>query len=118
MHSSYGEIEIMNNGKNERVVMELKKKGWFSSGGNEVYGTVYDADNKARYRIEGKWTESLSAYPVDDAGQPIKEKGFLVWKMNPLPAKSQQQFKFTSVRSDFVALLLHLLNNSFSSQWA
>jgi hypothetical protein len=92
----YGEIEIMNNGKNERVVMELKKKGWFSSGGNEVYGTVYDADNKARYRIEGKWTESLSAYPVDDAGQPIKEKGFLVWKMNPLPAKSQQQFKFTS----------------------
>lgn len=99
---SYGEIEIMNDGKNERVVMELKKKGWFSSGGNEVFGTVYDANNKVRYRIEGKWTESLSAYPVDDAGQAIKEKGFLVWKMSPLPPKSAQQFKFTNVRSAFV----------------
>jgi hypothetical protein len=91
----YGEMAIFNNTKKEKCVLEFKKKGWFSSGGFEVVGNIYDSSSKVRYTIDGKWTESLTAYPCNENGAEIKDHPIKLWTKNPLPPKSEKQYHFT-----------------------
>lgn len=72
--------------------------GWFSSGGFEVVGNVFDANGKIRYKIDGKWTESLIAYPCNENETEIKDRAIKLWAKNPLPPKSEKQYNFTLVR--------------------
>jgi hypothetical protein len=80
-----------------------------------VVGNVYDSAGKVRYTIDGKWTESLSAYPCNENGSEMKDRSFKLWTKNPLPSKSEKQYNFTLVFNSLQISLFGFFSNWLTS---
>lgn len=85
----YGTCTVKNHKTGDVCVIEMLKKGWWSEGEFQVKGTVADAKGTVVYNIDGKWSESIY---VDDLRN--KKKKIEIYKRNPVPAWSKDQYDF------------------------
>jgi hypothetical protein len=97
----YGDLVVKNHRTGEECTITFKPRdtgGWFGTTatpvtpGGVIVGTVKDRKGVIRYELNGKWDESLVAYPV---GSQYIGKPFTVWKINPKPRAYLENFKFT-----------------------
>ena len=80
----FGEMLFNNETTGMNGVLNLKEKGtWSDKGQYEIEGWVKDKDKKTLFTLSGHWNDKLTATNVLTKAQT------LIWKRNPLPAKSQ-----------------------------
>jgi hypothetical protein len=89
----YGEMTILNSNTDEKCLLEFKRGGFWGGNSFEVNGAIYDKDNKLRWRVTGKWSESVSAFEVDANGNQIGEATEM-WRRVMPPEHSERQYYF------------------------
>lgn len=89
----YGEMTIVNSNTDEKCLLEFKRGGFWGGNSFEVSGQIYDKNNVLRWRVVGKWSESVSAYPVDANGTQTGES-VEVWRRVMPPEHSERQYNF------------------------
>ncbi|EGG18114.1 oxysterol binding family protein [Cavenderia fasciculata] len=65
----YGDLIIENHTTGDKCVLKFAKSGWLGAGRYVVTGELLDSEDEVRYRLEGKWNESLKMYEVLSNGQ-------------------------------------------------
>ena len=85
----YGKMTIKNHSNGEFCEVEFKRRGWGGRGAFEVDGFTYNAKKEKKYRIWGKWVESLDIKNLESG----KEER--IWTSNPLPPESNRMYHFT-----------------------
>lgn len=85
----YGPMVIKNHMTGEYCEIEFKKRGWSGKGAQEVEGYAYNAMKEKKYKIKGKWTESVSVINLEN-----KEEE-LLWECNPNPPNCESMYNFT-----------------------
>eukprot|EP01097_Dermamoeba_algensis_P003710 TRINITY_DN2539_c0_g1_i4.p1 TRINITY_DN2539_c0_g1~~TRINITY_DN2539_c0_g1_i4.p1 ORF type:complete len:345 (+),score=62.41 TRINITY_DN2539_c0_g1_i4:479-1513(+) len=90
----YGTMELVNHTNGGKCILNfIKPSSWFSTEASLcIQGFVYDNNGNQKYKINGKWTEGLTAQTVNgsEEGEP-----FQIWKVKPAPEKSALQFLYT-----------------------
>ncbi|KYQ92292.1 oxysterol binding family protein [Tieghemostelium lacteum] len=64
----YGDLVIQNHKTGEKCVLKFAKSGWLGAGRFTVHGEIFDENDEIRYRLSGKWNESLQMFQVMDNG--------------------------------------------------
>eukprot|EP01125_Pyxidicula_operculata_P003221 TRINITY_DN1367_c1_g3_i1.p1 TRINITY_DN1367_c1_g3~~TRINITY_DN1367_c1_g3_i1.p1 ORF type:complete len:1035 (+),score=320.38 TRINITY_DN1367_c1_g3_i1:20-3124(+) len=104
----YGEMVLLNQGTGDKCKISFTKAGWFSGNTSKVEGYVYDSNNHQRFKIEGTWTDSLTATPVKDGKLDVNNQ-FEIWKKVPMPDIADKQYNFTSFAMQLNELPQHLV---------
>lgn len=55
----YGKMTVVNHQTNDYAEIDFKKRGWSSKNSHEVDGFIYNSKKEKKYKLWGKWTESL-----------------------------------------------------------
>ncbi|CAN9106494.1 unnamed protein product [Alternaria alternata] len=93
---NYGTMEITNHTTGEKCLIEFKPRGWKASSAYQVVGKVFDAQNRVRWSIGGRWNDKIYArftpgfedVDVEKSGKSSKHddnKAFLVWQAHERP---------------------------------
>ena len=85
----YGTCTVKNHKTGDVCIIECMKKGWWNEGEFQVKGTVQDSKGNVAFNIDGKWSESIF---VEDLRS--KKKKFEVYRRNPCPPWSKDQYDF------------------------
>ncbi|EGC35821.1 hypothetical protein DICPUDRAFT_91950 [Dictyostelium purpureum] len=64
----YGDLVITNHTTGSKCVLKFAKSGWLGAGRYTVTGEILDSEDDVRYRLSGKWNESLQLFQVMDNG--------------------------------------------------
>lgn len=100
---NYGQMEVTNHTTGDKVVVDMKQRGWKASSAYQLSGVVNDKAGKAHWAIGGHW--NLRVYARKTAGVPDKTRRdslidsqdektssdpysgakFLVWQAAPRP---------------------------------
>eukprot|EP01133_Synstelium_polycarpum_P003941 gene3941-4563_t len=65
----YGDLVIENHSTGDKCVMKFNKSGWLGAGRYTITGEILDSEGEVRYRLSGKWNESLLLFEVLSNGQ-------------------------------------------------
>lgn len=74
--------------KDQYVEIDYFKKGWSSENQFKVTATVCKAPGQAAYKIEGRWSESLTLTNLETGESEV------VWTKNPYPETWEYQYGF------------------------
>jgi len=80
----YGDLVIENHTTGSKAVLKFVKAGWLGAGRYSVTGEILDSEGDVRYRLVGKWNESLQLFQVMDNGQNASASTTL-WEANKEP---------------------------------
>lgn len=69
--------------------VEFKKRGWSGKGAYDIEGFAFDYKKEKKFKIWGKWTESLFIKNLETGKE---EK---IWEAFPMPEKSNMMYNFT-----------------------
>jgi oxysterol-binding protein-related protein 3/6/7 len=84
-----GIMTVKNLKSGDYCEVEFKKRGWSGKNAFEVDGWCYSRFKEKKYRIFGKWTESISIKNCETGHEET------LWIANPLPADSDKMYNFT-----------------------
>jgi hypothetical protein len=56
----YGTMTVKNHLTGDYALVEFKKRGWGNKGAFEFEGFAFTANKEKKYRLWGKWIESMS----------------------------------------------------------
>jgi hypothetical protein len=76
----HGTMTVKNLKNGDSSEIEFKKKGWGGKGANEVEGYSMTWSKEKKWRISGKWIESLFVKNL------TTNEESLLWVANPMPA--------------------------------
>ncbi len=85
----FGTMTIRNLATQDYCEVEFKKRGWGGKGAYEVEGFAYNKNKEKKWRIFGKWIDSISVKSL------INGEEFQIWEANPMPAQSDSMYNFT-----------------------
>eukprot|EP01135_Chromosphaera_perkinsii_P001089 Nk52_evm39s158 gene=Nk52_evmTU39s158 len=85
-----GDVIITNHTTGDVCSLKFKPYGFFGGVLGQVEGVITDKNGTSHYKLQGKWTDSMSFCPV---AQPDKAK--VVWRRNDLPPESDAQYNMT-----------------------
>lgn len=101
----FGKMVVKNHKTGDYSEIEFKKRGWSAKNAHEIDGTVYSAKKEKKYRIFGKWSDSLTCKNLI-TGEEEK-----IWVSNPLPPEANRMSYFT-----FFTLQLNHLPESLKTK--
>lgn len=84
-----GMMTIKNLKTGDTCTVEFKKKGWSGKSAFEVEGWVMSKQKDKKYRIFGKWTESITIQNYETGKEEV------IWTAPPLPPESESMYNFT-----------------------
>eukprot|EP00347_Sterkiella_histriomuscorum_P000861 403374240 len=85
-----GKSQVINHTTQETCDIELKEKGWSGKNANALVGIVKTSSGKPSFRIEGRYTQSLSIVDLSVKDAQPQE----VWKITPKPEKSDWMYQY------------------------
>lgn len=85
----YGKMTIKNQQTGDYAEIDFKKRGWSAKSAHEVEGYIYSPKKEKKFKIWGKWTESLT---VKNLMTGDEEK---IWVANPMPPEANRMSHFT-----------------------
>ncbi|XP_072996423.1 oxysterol-binding protein-related protein 3A-like [Typha latifolia] len=92
---SPGEMVMNNLTTGDKVVLYFQPCGWFGAGRYEVDGYVYDAAEKPKMLMTGKWNKSMSYQPCDQEGEPLPGTELKeVWRVAAAPENDKHQYTY------------------------
>lgn len=78
----HGKSQVINHTTQESCDLDWKEKGWTGKNANIVVGTIKSASGKAHYKLNGRFTDSLSLVNLDSNDE------WEIWRANPKPENS------------------------------
>lgn len=86
---NHGEMLCENYTTGDKGVLKLTQRGWGDKGAYEVVGSVKNKMGVEKFKLEGRWDQSLSMTNLESGQKKT------IWKRNPMPEKFDFQFFFT-----------------------
>ncbi|KAM9967435.1 hypothetical protein ACTFIW_001519 [Dictyostelium discoideum] len=87
----YGDLVIENHTTGSKAVLKFAKSGWLGAGRYGVTGEIMDCEGDVRYRITGKWNESIQLFQVMDNGSSSTTSTCL-WEASKEPINNKFLF--------------------------
>lgn len=84
-----GIMTVKNMNTGDVCEVEFKKRGWNMKNAFEIEGVCMNKNKDKKFRIYGKWIDSLSIQNLDDNSSEM------IWQCNPNPINYEQMYYFT-----------------------
>jgi hypothetical protein len=89
-----GLMKVVNHKTGHVCEVDFKKRGWSAKDHDRVDGKVMDKNGKAFFKLQGKWSEGITANGLPGSGHPETE--FTVWQSFAPPENQPQMYNFTN----------------------